>query len=153
MERVKTAERRGQRPCFKDGLMSSLTYLIVASKPPSEAEQYNALGVRLIGSGWYRVHAYPNLEAFSLGDLKYDGINTGYFYHNDKHGYDSVQVERSRLTTMLDQLSKQRGVVVAPVEHVLEVLNRGFDPNSDATEPGVGPRPIVAEQPAIPAFA
>jgi hypothetical protein len=107
----------------------------VASKPAGEAHQYNAIGIRRASSNEYRIHAYPNFAYFGIETADLFGQTPK---HRHGHGYETVWVGQDHAREFINKLLHKRGVVVAPESEMMPVMQRGFDPSSDAedsTEP------------------
>lgn len=130
-------QRRGVRPCYVDGRCSTKTYLVVASRkedgdPIGEGGKRvkNLIGVRNLGGDRYRWHAYPDWKFFNMEKP----VMSTHSYHNHGFGYDSDILSGEATKALVKQLSTSRGMNVATLELLFPVLQRGFDPNNDATD-------------------
>jgi hypothetical protein len=128
-------ERKGTRPCFVDGRLSTKTYLVVATKPDHTKDAFpegvklvkNLIGVRNLGDGTYRWHAYPSWEFYGLDKP----VMARHSYHNHRYGYDSSILSAEATKGLLNQLNGTRGLVMAPLDQAMKVMLRGYDPSND----------------------
>lgn len=123
-------ERRGVRPCYADGLTTVKTYLVVAVN--REMPQYNALGVRRLSDDNYKLHFWPNVRAF--GDRE-DFSHLGLYSRGSGKcpPYEGGYATRAQLQALMELLRKDDRMDVAPEQHVLGVLQRGFNSQEHAT--------------------
>ena len=118
--------KRGTMPVYANGRTTYHTYLIVATNIVLEGKTPNALGVRSIGDGEYKLHFWPNDKVFGgpFEDLR--------VYTRDRPGrsmgsYTGAVLEREELAAFLGKLSMNPDLVVAPHAKALEQLDKGYD--------------------------
>lgn len=125
-----SSPRRSEKPCYTNGLTTTKTYLVAAVN--ENHPEYSALGVRNLGGGSYKLHFWPNIRPFSLKDTP-QGL-----YRRDRAGlsngpYDGCHMNQTQLVALLNELRENPNLVVAPDNHVLGVLQRGFNPTEHVT--------------------
>ena len=59
-----SSPRRSQKPCYTNGRTTTKTYLVVVVN--KQHPEYNALGVRNMSHGIYKLHFWPNIRPFKL---------------------------------------------------------------------------------------
>lgn len=125
-----SSPRRSEKPCYTNGLTTNKTYLVVAVN--EQHPEYNALGVRNMGGGSYKLHFWPSIRPFKLKEEP----NDLYRRHDGGHSngaYDGCHMNQSQLVALLNELRQNPEFVVAPDAHVLGVLQRGFNPSEHVT--------------------
>lgn len=95
------SSRRSEKPCYTNGLTTDNTYLVVAVN--EQHPEYNALGVRNLGGGSYKLHFWPNIRPFSLKVTPHD------LYRRDHAGlsngpYDGCHMNQTQLVALLNEL-------------------------------------------------
>lgn len=105
------------QPVWRDGLTSTLTYLIVAVE--KEAGNYNCVCIRPFGNGQNKVKFYPGPQEFKM--TKTDLINLGANSFLDRTGrgaagYLRMFMDNQAVEKLLAQLGGQRGVQVVPFD-------------------------------------
>lgn len=94
-------------PMYRDGISSSLTYLIVAVRKGSVAgDSYNCI---CAGNG--KVKFYPDPEFFGVQeeDLTSAGIDP--FEKRSHHGYVRYFASREQVATLLNVVATKRGTI------------------------------------------
>jgi hypothetical protein len=116
---------RGKAPVFVNGLTTHNTYLVIGVR--NGEEDYNAVGVRRVGSDEYKLHFWPNAATFGIkdGDL---GLN---LYARGQKGesngpYQGAVCNTETLGELLETLATFEGTSVAPKDKVQETLAQGF---------------------------
>lgn len=125
-----SSPRRSEKPCYTNGRTSSKTYLVAAVS--EQFPDYNALGVRNLGGGQYKLHFWPNIRPFKLKEEPsglYRRPNGG----QSNGAYDGVVMYQDKVVALLNELRENPEFVVAPDAHVLGVLQRGFNPSEHVT--------------------
>ena len=123
---VKWSGAQAPKPVYRDGLQSTLTYAIVATK--KESDEYAVVAIRRSGSEWSKIKFYPNLEAWSLteGELKAMGMNS---LLSRQHTYNYVRVigTDSTVEKLLEKLGNTRNVATVTFDQYLEGVKSGAD--------------------------
>lgn len=125
-----SSPRRSEKPCYTDGLTTNKTYLVVAVN--ENHPEYNALGVRNLGGGKYKLHFWPNIRPFSLKNTPYDLYRRDHAWLSNGP-YDGCRMNQEQLVALLNELRENPNLVVAPDAHVLDVLQRGYNPSEHVT--------------------
>lgn len=125
-----SSPRRSEKPCYTNGLTTIKTYLVAAVN--ENHPEYSALGIRNLGGGSYKLHFWPNIRPFNLKETP-RGL-----YRRDRRGisngpYDGCRMNQDQVVALLNELRENPNLVVAPDNHVLGVLQRGFNPSEHVT--------------------
>lgn len=125
-----SSPRRSEKPCYTNGLTTIKTYLVAAVN--ENHPEYSALGIRNLGDGSYKLHFWPNIRPFNLKETP-RGL-----YRRDRAGcsngpYDGCHMNQDQVVALLNELRENPNLVVAPDNHVLGVLQRGFNPSEHVT--------------------
>lgn len=121
-----TLGKRGAQPVYANGRTSYHTYLIVATNIVQEGKTPNAIGVRDIGDGEYKLHMWPNDKVFGGPFEDMD------CYPRERPGrsmgtYTGAVVTRKKLSAFLNKLAMNPDLVVAPQAKALQQLDAGYD--------------------------
>lgn len=124
-----SSPRRSEKPCYTNGLTTYKTYLVVAVNENHPG--YSAVGIRNMG-GYYKLHFWPSIRPFSL---KKPPVNLYRRNHagNSNGPYDGCFMKQDQVIALLNELRENPNLVVAPHNHVLGVLQRGFNPSEHVT--------------------
>lgn len=125
-----SSPRRSEKPCYTNGLTTIKTYLVAAVN--ENHPEYSALGIRNLGGDSYKLHFWPNIRPFNLKETP-RGL-----YQRDHAGcsngpYDGCHMNQSQVVALLNELRENPDLVVAPDNHVLGVLQRGYNPSEHVT--------------------
>jgi len=79
----------GQTPVWRDGLDSTLTYLLIAVK--QAAEVYNCVCVRRLDQTYFKVKFYPSMEYWSIDEQQLSEFGfSEYRSRVDTHQYERM---------------------------------------------------------------
>lgn len=120
---------RGKAPVFLDGRTTHKSYLCIGVRNGEDG--HNAVGVKHLGGGDYKLHFWPNAAFFDvdLGDKSYFRRSGGC-----SHGaYEGSVGNWDHVKSVLEQLAAKEGTSVAPLDKVIDVLQVGFNPNRHFT--------------------
>ncbi len=121
---------RGKAPVFLNGLSSTHTYLCIAVRNGDEEKK--AVGVRRLGPNDYKLHFWPNAESFgvALGHQRYGLRHDG----GDSMGpYEGSRGDWDHVLDVMTQMEAHEGTQVAPMDKVLEELEKGYTPSRHFT--------------------
>ncbi len=130
---IPVSQRAAAAPCFIDGACSYKSYLIVSSNVFVAKRDINntnvsekvALGIRHLGNGKYRVHAYPDFKTFGQPELRE--------YHRTNGGYDGAHLNTDGVTAMLLKLQETPGFVTVNPALALETVKTGYQSDTHAS--------------------
>ena len=113
------------KPVWRDGLCSRLSYVIIAVH--QKADQYTCVAVRKLGHSNYKVKFYPDLGTWNLTESELrskfyaesfcDRTNQG------EANYYRVRMNDAGLMQLVDFLKEQRNTAVAPAQEVLAAFH------------------------------
>jgi hypothetical protein len=112
-------------PVWRDGLTSTLTYLIVAVH--RKFELYNCVCVRELGNGVYNVKFYPTFEQWGLTPERLTelGANEYTFLGRSEQGYERVHMDKNALERVLDRLQEARNVTAVTIDLAMLAFRSG----------------------------
>jgi hypothetical protein len=119
------------QPMYRDGISSTLTYLIMATKPGEES--YNCV---CQGNG--KIKFYPNPQFFNITeeDLQQFGINTD--TREEHHGYVRYLCGRQKAVQLLTMVANTRGTVAMTPNMALTAPRTGKSQTRRHNEGGSG---------------
>lgn len=123
------SNRRREKPCYTNGRTSNNTYLVGAVN--EQFPGYTALGIRRFDDDRYKLHFWPNIRAFNLEKRPEGVYSRG--PGNSNGAYEGCMMDRAKLTDLLNELRQKPEFAVAPDDHVLGVLQRGYNPSEHFT--------------------
>jgi len=114
-----------ETPVWRDGLTTTLTYLLIAVK--KKAEEYNCVCVRRLGQSLYKVKFYPSMDYWHLSEEKLSEMGfQNYLSRKDTNQYERMTADTHRsMERLTNHLEKLRQTNSVPAQKYFPILRTG----------------------------